>query len=198
VAQLRQVLGISAAEFARLVGRSFHTINSVESGRLSLSEELATRISHETNAELGWLLDAAQTGPPVNRSGELLTREEFERHLASASELSKDPLAIETLLEQFRRLLSFAQKHKEEEFPRLIWRVNKFEEELERELHPETFELMRIQQQILARTRGTVERTELKSKRLSHTPSFEEISKMISEKLKKSARSKKPRRPKKP
>jgi hypothetical protein len=49
-----------------LTGRTVDTMQSLESGRLNLSEELAMTISKATGVALRWLLDETQTGSPVN------------------------------------------------------------------------------------------------------------------------------------
>ena len=56
VAVLRQTLELSVEEFAKLIGKSVTTINSLESGRLKLSEETAFVISRETGIGRSWLL----------------------------------------------------------------------------------------------------------------------------------------------
>jgi transcriptional regulator with XRE-family HTH domain len=53
---LRQILGLTVEEFAKLIGKSLTTVNSLETGRLKLSEETAFRISQETGVEMHWLL----------------------------------------------------------------------------------------------------------------------------------------------
>ena len=64
VAVLRQVLGLSVEEFAKLIGKSATTINSLETGRLKLAEETAFKIQEETGVEMEWLLKAAPKEKP--------------------------------------------------------------------------------------------------------------------------------------
>ena len=64
VSVLRSRIGISAKKFAGLIGRSIHTVKSLESGRLALSEDLAMKISVETGVDAGWLLHASPAGAP--------------------------------------------------------------------------------------------------------------------------------------
>src|SRR5262245_36752431 len=64
VSVLRSTIGISAKKLADLIGRSIHTVKSLESGRLALSEDLAMKISHETGVDTRWLLGGnPQTRP---------------------------------------------------------------------------------------------------------------------------------------
>ena len=58
VAVLRQYLGIPAAEFAQLIGKSISTVTKLETGLLALSEELAFKIAEETGIAIAWLLQA--------------------------------------------------------------------------------------------------------------------------------------------
>jgi len=60
---LRQELGLSVKKFAKLIDKSVATINSLETGRLKLSEETAFKIQEETGVEMEWLLKA---GPREN------------------------------------------------------------------------------------------------------------------------------------
>ena len=82
VAQLRAAIDVSAEEFAKMVGKTAHTIGSLESGRLKLSEGLAARINIETSVDMGWLLDPSVGGPPVDEDGLAITKEHFERYRA--------------------------------------------------------------------------------------------------------------------
>lgn len=56
VAVLRKDLGLLQKEFAEIVGCSLATIQSVELGRLELSQKLAARISERTGVSMEWLL----------------------------------------------------------------------------------------------------------------------------------------------
>ena len=55
VARLRVLTGEKQESFAKLIGCSVHTLQSIETGRLKLSEELARRISAATDVDLNWL-----------------------------------------------------------------------------------------------------------------------------------------------
>jgi transcriptional regulator with XRE-family HTH domain len=64
VAVLRQILGITVEEFSKLIDKSVTTVNSLETGRLKLSEETAFRIQQETGVEMSWLLTAKSKEKP--------------------------------------------------------------------------------------------------------------------------------------
>jgi transcriptional regulator with XRE-family HTH domain len=65
-----------------LIGKSVTTINSLETGRLKLSEETAYTISKETGVEMSWLLEAKPKEKPFCLDGwncrQLYTKEIFE------------------------------------------------------------------------------------------------------------------------
>ena len=65
VSVLRSIIGISAKELAELTGRSIHTIKSLESGRLALSEELALKMSIETGVCAQWLVNGDPQAKPI-------------------------------------------------------------------------------------------------------------------------------------
>ena len=83
VAVLRQLLGLSVEEFAKLIGKSATTINSLETGRLKLSEETAFTISKETGVEMFWLLKGRPKDKPYtldesNGEDRPYTKEDYE------------------------------------------------------------------------------------------------------------------------
>lgn len=89
VSVLRSIIGISAQDLAELTGRSIHTIQSVESGRLALSEELAVKMSVETGVCAQWLVNREPQAPPLNdfplpvgHPNSLFTKRYFEKRRA--------------------------------------------------------------------------------------------------------------------
>jgi transcriptional regulator with XRE-family HTH domain len=89
---------ITALEFAEMFGRTVNAIQSVECGRLPLSEALALRISHETGASLSWLLDGKPNLPITDRRGKRYDRETFERARSKKYErFSKGQLSMRSL-----------------------------------------------------------------------------------------------------
>ncbi len=123
VAVLRQILGISVEEFAKLIGKSAATVNSLETGRLKLSEETAFKIQEQTGVEMEWLLNAGPREKPYVLSFEgperrkPYTKELFEQiqsskgrksyyledpkhHLIPAISIVSDWLSVYTKAEQ--------------------------------------------------------------------------------------------------
>jgi transcriptional regulator with XRE-family HTH domain len=78
-AVLRKILRITDHEMADKLKRSVHTIRSIESGRLKLTRELATKMFHETGISPDWLLNGDPTAPPISASGQEYKREEYDR-----------------------------------------------------------------------------------------------------------------------
>jgi transcriptional regulator with XRE-family HTH domain len=78
VAVLRTILGIKDEQMAELLGCSRHAIHSLESGRLKLSDELATKMFHETGISLDWLLEGDPSAPAISARGEPYTRAKFD------------------------------------------------------------------------------------------------------------------------
>jgi hypothetical protein len=76
-AVLREIIGIKVREWAEILDRSQHTVHDLESGRLKLSPELATKINYETGI-IRWLLDCDPAAPAVSADGRDYTKEIFE------------------------------------------------------------------------------------------------------------------------
>jgi DNA-binding XRE family transcriptional regulator len=90
-AVLREILGIKDFEMAEILDCSIHTIHSLESGRLKLSEKLATEIFHETGISIVWLLNGDPTPPPLTGRGEPYTKEAFHRAQAEKIHYDRPP-----------------------------------------------------------------------------------------------------------
>lgn len=56
LAVLRTTIGLTQKELGILVQRAARTIQSIELGKLPLTEELALKIAHETGVDVAWLL----------------------------------------------------------------------------------------------------------------------------------------------
>src|ERR1019366_10100692 len=82
-AVLRSIVGIKDFEMAELLECSPATIHSIESGRLRLSEPLATKMFHETGVSPGWLLRGNPKKAPEAANGEPYTKAVFEYLLAN-------------------------------------------------------------------------------------------------------------------
>jgi transcriptional regulator with XRE-family HTH domain len=137
---LREVCGLTQAELAELVGRSVHTIRGIEQGKNVLGERLAAVISAQTGTRIHWLLDDEATGPPINRLGNVLTRERYEAH---AFALAKGEGALELLRRpSFGDIMGSALRdilHRAESLPGFdlaVYHVAKFLIKLEREILP--------------------------------------------------------------
>jgi transcriptional regulator with XRE-family HTH domain len=94
VAALRLMLGLSAQEFASLIGKSISALTSLETGRLALSEETANSIARQTGVAVAWLLDGNSKQKPyvstsVDGSREPYTKEHFERIQAAKDASAK-------------------------------------------------------------------------------------------------------------
>src|ERR1700756_3106949 len=63
VATLRILLGEKQDGFAKLIGCSIHTLQSVETGRMKLGKSLAARISLITGVHIEWLLKNLKCKP---------------------------------------------------------------------------------------------------------------------------------------
>lgn len=73
LARLRLFLNLGQKEMADLADCSTHTIQSVELGRLALSEDLARRIATATGVHLRWLLENNLKAPAI-KADDLETR----------------------------------------------------------------------------------------------------------------------------
>ena len=97
LAVLRSIIGKTQAEMAGLLEYSLPTIQSIETGRLKLSERLACKISDETGIELAWILGRNSAAWPKDVRGEPFTLETFERHQSAgpAGQVPTIPTAVE-------------------------------------------------------------------------------------------------------
>jgi transcriptional regulator with XRE-family HTH domain len=82
VAVLRTELGLTVEGFANLIGKSISAVNSLETGRLALSEETAFKIQQQTGVEMAWLLKGNPKEKPyaIDETGQShpYTKEIFE------------------------------------------------------------------------------------------------------------------------
>ena len=82
VAIMRTTLGLTQKELADMAECSVPTIQSVELGRLKLSEALAQRLADHTGVDLGWLLRNDRSQPMVDGQERPYTRAQFEMYQA--------------------------------------------------------------------------------------------------------------------
>ena len=112
LAILRTTIGLTQKEMAGLVDRTPSTIQSVELGKLPLSQDLAMLIAEATGVDAGWLLEGNPDTPPRKgltadnmgtATGEY-TRSDFEFHRA----FMESPVATP---EQMEAVTREAAKH---------------------------------------------------------------------------------------
>ena len=138
VAQLRKALEMPLEEFAALISRGRGTLQSLESGRLKLSPGLAREISAQAGVDMNWLLDSAESGPPIDFGRNVLTRESFERHrallLQGAEELT--PEYMEWIATTQGEILTFVLKaiRDPQEFSVVRYLVARFIREIRRRI----------------------------------------------------------------
>lgn len=135
VARLRVLVGEKQESFAAQVGCSVHTLRSIESGRLKLSEELARRISAATDVDLDWLRrNDLKAEPCVANSRFPYTRSAFDNAQAQRRIGTPDfiaTIAPDYLLAsygQLRAIISDAAKRGEGGV--VIWKLGRFIDEL--------------------------------------------------------------------
>lgn len=77
--RLRLALSLNQAAFARLLGRSLPAIQSVETGRLALSRQLAGEVSSRIGVSPRWLLDNDLDMPPYDMVGKPWTLQTYQK-----------------------------------------------------------------------------------------------------------------------
>jgi transcriptional regulator with XRE-family HTH domain len=80
VAIVRNEIGQTVDEFAKLLGCSVWTIRRLERKDLGLSEKLARKVREETGAPVEWLLKNDPSLPPKDSSGLFWSKQVFEVH----------------------------------------------------------------------------------------------------------------------
>jgi DNA-binding XRE family transcriptional regulator len=110
LAVLRLVVGLTQKEMADILDCSTPTIQSIELGKLNLSERLAGLASLKTGINLSWLLNNDLNKLPIDIEGAPYSKELFEDyqaigHLQKHSALGSLQ-ALHSLTMNFRRLCS--------------------------------------------------------------------------------------------
>jgi transcriptional regulator with XRE-family HTH domain len=90
LAVLRTMIGLTQKQMGALVNRAARTIQSIELGKLPLTEELALRIAEATGVDEAWLFAGNPATPPVRgltlrqagRGPGVYTKEDYENHRA--------------------------------------------------------------------------------------------------------------------
>ena len=135
LAVLRLKLGLGQKELADLVECSRPTIQSIELGRLELSDKLADRIARETGVDLTWLKNNNVKKPPLDYEGSPYTKEVFERVQANAAvedEHTSDAIVRFALVMHTSRLAGlFLSAHKRGEVSLCSYKLAKAMDDLE-------------------------------------------------------------------
>jgi transcriptional regulator with XRE-family HTH domain len=108
VAVLRILLGLDQQDFAKLIGCSVSTVQSIElgPGRMPLSPEMAMLITDKTGIDPDWLMAGDPSATPVGVNGKPYTG-----HLSTFQKMGALGIrrkAIEELREQMESVLSKA------------------------------------------------------------------------------------------
>lgn len=79
LSRLRLALSLNQTAFARLLGRSLAAIQSLETGRLDLSRQLAGEVSSITGVSSRWLLDNNLDEEPYDMVGKPWTLQTYQK-----------------------------------------------------------------------------------------------------------------------
>lgn len=86
---LRKIIDVGLKQSKETLGLSRDTVKSIQSGRLSFSEQNMRTVSQKTGVSFKWLLDQDGNKPPKTESGERFTRQTFEKHEAKIYEVTQ-------------------------------------------------------------------------------------------------------------
>ena len=121
LAIVRTTVGLTQKELAAVLGCSVPTIQSIELGRLKLSEGLAQRVVENTGVDLACLLHNDPSQPVLDQTGQPYTRAEFDRwqankafsqdHAHSLPEEVGDYMLLWSLFKRHVRLLAETLAH---------------------------------------------------------------------------------------
>lgn len=79
IARLQLALSLNQAQFARLIGRSTASVQSLELGRLRLSAELAAEIAAKTGISSRWLMENRLDEAPYDMTGKPWDMASFQK-----------------------------------------------------------------------------------------------------------------------
>lgn len=137
LAVLRTTIGLKQKQLAALVNKSQATIQSIELGRLKLSETLAERIVLETDVNLAWLLNGDPDAPIIKMDGRTrYSKHDFETAQASHENIEiNNPKILQTSLNNWtQQLATLSHKaFKKQRFSLLYYRTKSFLDALEKE-----------------------------------------------------------------
>jgi transcriptional regulator with XRE-family HTH domain len=96
LAVLRNIAGITQRELAEMVDCAPITVQSIELGKLRLSERLARRIALQTGADLDWLMAGDYKTPPTcpREAGEPYSKRHYQMTRAEIADPRTDPFDL--------------------------------------------------------------------------------------------------------
>jgi transcriptional regulator with XRE-family HTH domain len=140
VAVLRQYLGLPAAEFAQLIGKSISTVTKLETGLLDLSEELAFEIAAQTGVAVGWLLENDPKKKPywidpaddskIGWSKEIFELVQASKGIEYKTKTPPAPELIKALITSSRWLQIYSFAEKEDKTELAVYLLERFLDQL--------------------------------------------------------------------
>jgi hypothetical protein len=117
-AVLRSITGERDSDWAKLLGKSVHTIRHLEAGTLKLSAALAAKMNYETGISIKWLMDGDENAPPVSAGGQEYTKAIYDvararqKYFATLKKDEMQSTCLDFLCAYYRRLVSANRKRK--------------------------------------------------------------------------------------
>ena len=123
VAVLRLATGLSAAEFAQLIGKSLATVKTLEAGKLALSVRTAATITQQTGISLRWLVNGDVAAPMIAADdGEPWTVETYERARVKPGWPVDEPrVSLQDTANRLRALLTDHFQNSDTETFAIVW-----------------------------------------------------------------------------
>lgn len=141
ISLLRKACGKSQTDMAGLLGRTVHTVASLESGKHPLTEELAVIASRKTGCSARWLLEADISKPIIDSYGRAFDHAAFKKiegNRMKMKTIPEDKLAnivahhsrgaLPLALAVHRLVADAARLHKDPDL--MAWKINKMLNEL--------------------------------------------------------------------
>jgi hypothetical protein len=138
VAIVRDEIGLSVEDFAKLIGKKPDTVKSLESRpgrlpRLALSERTALEISERTGVSAAWLLEGNVRIKPVDQNGNPWNRDVFSSVFYGDFHIQSQKETIDEAVERLRTVLMNQIGGDVKEHIRAITRTWRFLAELEKD-----------------------------------------------------------------
>ena len=77
-AVLRSITEERDSVWAKMLGKSVHTIRHLEAGSLKLSAAMAAKMNYASGISIKWLMDGNPSAPPITADGTPYTKEIYE------------------------------------------------------------------------------------------------------------------------